>query len=509
MKSSVVLVRPQNLYNIQNYPPLGLIQMGTVLSHAGYKVKIMINDGKEHFAHHLIKAAADALFVGITATTAEVHDAIRLAKMLREAYGNKLPIVWGGWHVTLFPEQMEKSDLVDFAVVGEGEDAILKIAETLSLGSGNAARGATDSTCLQPTRVIKSPFIDLDGLPLPDFNLVPDIDTFIVRPLSDKFQEYYSKRMRWLPYESSRGCPYLCAFCINPSTRNRKYRAKNPDKVAYGIAELTTKHKLSHVKIIDDNFFIQINRVRAILKEMERLGVKYTWDAECRLDYIRDGFVDDELFKILKRSGLVQLTFGIESGSPDTLRRMHKGGKVGPESAMKGVEMCAKYDIAVRGSFVLDIPGDTPDDIMQTVKLIRKLRRYKKFACGVHTYRPYPKSSLCEDLIKEGKFYQPASLEAWSDKQAIRQFTDTSITRIWHANYKLSSRISFYESLESAFWLKPHQMTNSIARLINKIFIQIARWRNNHQFYKFSIDRVIYTIFKDVYIKHLNVKKTT
>ena len=103
--------------------------MGRHYQSNGYDVEILINNqGKEQFLKQLLAAAEKALFVCFTVTTAEVQDAIRLAKALRLRFGSKLPLAWGGWHSTLFPEQMRDSDLVDFAVVGEGERCLVDIA---------------------------------------------------------------------------------------------------------------------------------------------------------------------------------------------------------------------------------------------------------------------------------------------------------------------------------------------------------------------------------------------
>ena len=501
MHEKILLIRPQNLYGMQNYPPFGLILIGSALRRQGYTVQIMVGDGTAEFTLQAAEAAEGALFVGLTATTAEIQDTINLSRALRRRHGHRVPLVWGGWHVTLFPEQMEASDLVDFAVVGDGEEAILKIAESLRAGAG--CGHGDQALPARSGKIVQTVPVDLDSLPIPDYELAPDLESFVTRPLNDKFQEYCSGPLRWLPYQSSRGCPYSCAFCINPSTRNRKYRPRNPVKTAAELAEIVNKYRVDHIKIIDDNFFVQKGRVWEIFQEVERLGVKFTWDAECRIDYLRPGFVDDAMFAFLKRNGLVQLTFGIESGSLETLKRMRKGGNSGPEYAVRAVARCAEYGIVVRGSFILDIPGDTSQDIIETVKLIRRLRQYPKFACGVHTYRPYPKSPLCEDLILQGKFYQPESLEAWNDEAAVRQFTDTGAKRVWQGNYHLSSKVSFYESLESGFWLKPHQLTNQVVRSINNAFISLAKFRNRHQFYALPLDKALYLPLKDFYMRRL------
>lgn len=497
---AILLVRPANIYAMRNYPPLAYMQLGSALEAAGFRPILLDSDGSPAFKDRLVDMARDALLVGLGAWTSEIADAIAIARAMKQGPAAAVPVVWGGWHPTLFPEQMEASPLVDYCITGDGDVAIVELAQALAAGAQPAGK------------MLRTPFPRLDDLPPTNYDLAPELERFITSPLGDKFQQYYGKPMRWLPYQTSRGCPYSCAFCINPTTGNRKYRAKDPLRSAREMAELVERHRLTHVKIIDDNLFVQRERVWTLLREMERLGVPYTWDAECRLDYIREDFVSDEMFRLMKKVGLVQLTFGIESGSLSTLRRMKKGLKVGPEYALRGVDACRRHDIAVRGSFILDIPGDTPDDIFETVKLIRSLRAYAKFACGVHTYRPYPKSPLCEDLLEKGLFYQPDSLEAWADEKSVRQYTDTAAKRTWQANFTLSSRVSFYESLESEFWLKPHQLSGHpwLAR-VNALFTRAARWRNRRQCYSLPWEKTVYPAFRDHCLKRMQAlqRKTT
>jgi len=480
----VLLVRPANVYGVYNYPPLGLILIGTALAEEGYKIEIMTHEDESSFESDLVKKARGAFAVGITATTAEIQDGIRLARALRNSFDRKLPLIWGGWHTTLFPEQMGVSMLVDYAVTGDGESSALLVAQHILQGDD-----------LSGMKVVRSPNCDLDKLALPRYDLLANIESYITRPLTDKFQEYYQGALRWLPYESSRGCPHDCAFCINVVADNRKYRCKDAQKVAMELSGLVSKYDLTHVKFIDDNFFVQVDRVRQIFEERARLGLRFTWDAECRVDYFRDGFVDEKLLRFLKRQGLVQLTLGVESGSVAKLERMRKG--IHPKQAENAVELCVKQDIVTRCSFILDIPGDTREDILETTRFINQIRRFPKVVCGVHTYRPYPRSKLCEDLIRQGLFYQPSTLEGWENESCVRQYTDTTMERTWQTNFRLSSRVSFYQSLESAFWLKAHQLTNPVARLVNQIFIALARFRNRNQIYAFPLDRGLYILFRD------------
>ena len=130
-----------------------------------------------------------------------------------------VPVVVGGWHCTLFPEQMAGCEYVDYVVVGEGEDHIVNIAGMLKNGE------RSDS------KIYHKKNLDLDDLPLTSYDLDKHIERFIGNYLTDKLSEYVSQPMRWLPYEISRGCPSLCTFCINVVTDNRRYRKKSAGKV--------------------------------------------------------------------------------------------------------------------------------------------------------------------------------------------------------------------------------------------------------------------------------------
>ena len=329
MSEKILLIRPQNVYNYNNYPPLNLICIASKLKSVGYKVKIINCSFEKDYLKTIGKELDDSLFVGISLLTSEAPDAYVIMRYIKEH--SNVPVVVGGWHSTLFPEQMADCKYVDYVIAGEGEVQIVKIAELIK----NQEKS--------DNKILHKQTLDLDALPFPDYDTDENIERFINSYLTDKLSEYVSQPMRWLPYESSRGCPSYCTFCINVVADNRRYRKKSADKVVSEIEYIVKRHNISHLKIIDDNFFVDIKRVRTICEGIIKRGLSITWDGECRCDYFNDRLLNDETLKLAKKSGLVQLTLGIESGSPHTLKLMKKG--ITPEQAEFAVRKCDEHGI--------------------------------------------------------------------------------------------------------------------------------------------------------------------
>ena len=490
MKSKVLLIQPKNTLSLNVYPPLNLIQVGSALQSNGYEVKIITCPTVRDCESVILNECSDALFVGIGVLTPEVPNAIEIAKRIKREYN--IPIVWGGWHSTLFSEQMIQSRLVDKIIIDEGDSSIIRVAEEYR----NTSRKSYGKN-----KVVSNIHkLDMEQLTCPDYGLVPNIELYINSSLTDKFLEYDSRKVRWLPYQSSRGCPSFCTFCINVVTDNRKYRRKSAIKVADEIETIVYTHKINHLKIIDDNFFVNIESIKEIANKMIERKLGITWDAECRVDYFNDKIMNDDCLELLVKSGLNELTFGIESGSRRTLEIMKKG--ITPEQSIYAVKKSSEFGIVSRCSLIIDVPGEEKEDIFETVKLVNKIRKIPKTMCGVHTYRPYPKSELCEKLLNEGIISQPKTFEEWSKKEFVEQFTYASVKRKWQKNYKLSSNISYFQNLESGFWIAPHQIHNILIRKVNGFFMKISKIRNSKLYYKNVIDRYIYMLFKFVFYKY-------
>ena len=238
----ILLIRPENLYNYNNYPPLNLICLASTLRLNGYNVKIINCAFEKNSLKTIGNELGESLFVGISLLTSEIPDAYRIMKFIKE--NSDVPVVVGGWHCTLFPEQMANCEYVDYVVTGEGESHIVEIAEKIR------------NHIVISDKIFHKKILNLEKLPISDYGIDANIETFINGYLNDKLFEYVDQPMRWLPYETSRGCPSLCTFCINVVAENTHYRKKSAEKVISEIEYIVNKYKITHLKIIDDNFFV-------------------------------------------------------------------------------------------------------------------------------------------------------------------------------------------------------------------------------------------------------------
>jgi radical SAM superfamily enzyme YgiQ (UPF0313 family) len=493
MKSKILLIRPRNLLSLNNYPPLALILLGSALERAGFDVEIFVASNHDDYLSVIEnRINDDMLFVGLTVLTTEVSNAITISERVKKI--SDVPVVWGGWHATLFPEQIVKSDIVDYVVVNEGDELIVQLANLLRRGE-------------KPEQHILSAaeHIKMDDLPFPDYSLVNDIDKFISRPLVDKFQESLEYPLRWLPYQSSRGCPGQCTFCINVVTNNQRYRTKSAKKVVDELELLIRKYDINHFKILDDNFFVVRKRVEEFCKLVIERGLKFTWDGECRVDYFRPGMVDGYLLNLLRKTSLVQLVLGVESASKKTLEYLRKGTTV--DNARTAVKELNRFGIISDCAFIVGLPGETREDIMKTSDFINEQRQYDTFVCGVQTYRPYPKSKIAEQLIKEDKLKVPQNVYEWADENIVSMYTYVDAYRPWIQDYDFAMNISYYQSLASSVWLFDHQLESFVCKLINRFFKQIAIFRTRNCFFKFPFDKRFYSAFRTWVYKSIERKE--
>lgn len=379
-------VKGGNLYVAPFEPPLGLASLTAYLKVQGYEVDLLDMQGLLMDSTELARTISERKpdLIGVTAMTTTLPSALKVAKLGR----NLLPeakIVLGGVHPTLDPAGVLANIDVDFVIRGEGEKALAGLVAALN---GQGSIKDVEGLCYRDENVIiikdKVLILDQNSLPGPDYEAFP-VERYIEH-------NQLLRDIRGISMLVSRGCPFPCSFCAVHQTMGRKWRIKSPELVVEQMLALKNKYRLDGIWFKDSIFNLNKEWTEAFAAELIERKANIAWQANTRVDLI-----DEEELKIMKNAGLVQLDLGIESGSPNSLVKLKKGITV--EQIKEKVKLAQKY-VKVFGFFMIGLPGETEEDVLQTFQLAKELELDRS---TWSIYSPLPGSNFYDDLVKEGK----------------------------------------------------------------------------------------------------------
>lgn len=375
----VVLINPGREERFSVQEPLNLGFLASYLELSGVEVKIIDELAGDNVREELANFGPD--LVGITATTPLVPRAYQIASLCHDM---KIPTIMGGVHASVLPQ--EALAHVDAVVKGEGEKALLSIVK----------EGLKE-------KIVERPFIpNLDLVPPPSRHLMR-MDFYLRTKdrLPETYLEFVPPRTKTASLLTSRGCPYSCIFCHN-TWRGIPHRCNTPERVVEEIGELISTYKVRAIFFIEDNLFVNKERLKKICQLILKKGYDFIWGGNARVDNI-----DYSLLKLAREAGCRQLTFGFESGSQAVLDALKKGTRV--EENRKAVNLCHQAKILVNGTFMIGNPGETSEDIYATKKFILET---SIDSCGVCITTPYPGTELWKWC--ESKKLIPPSFN-WAD----------------------------------------------------------------------------------------------
>ncbi|MGB1109002.1 MAG: B12-binding domain-containing radical SAM protein [Gammaproteobacteria bacterium] len=338
--------------------------------------------------------------VGISCMTGnQIKHGLERARKLRELLPPETVFVWGGIHPTLHAEETARHEMVDCVVIGEGEETFLELVQTVKAGKDYA--GLPGTMVERDGKFIRGadrPYLDMDDLPFPAYDLI-DLNRYPnIRHVFD--------------YQTSRGCPFRCAFCYIDEFTQRKWRAKSPERVVDELEELVKRYGVESFGFVDDEFFIKKQRAERIMELIIERGLKFKWVASCRLDLIRR--FDAEGFKKMKQSGCELLYLGGESGNGEMLDAILKDISV--EDIVEGVRSCVENDVTPVVSFMGGFPGESVEQLHDTIDLIDQLWSLSPRVTinGIFPFSPYPGTPLFHQARATG-LEVPDSLDGWGD----------------------------------------------------------------------------------------------
>ena len=409
----------------------------------------------------LRKVAGDALCLGVTVLSgAPILDALRVSRFVR-AQNPSLPIVWGGWHPSLFPREVLAELAVDISVQGQGEATFAKLVDHLARGEDvSEVHGLSYRKEGTPHSNPARPLVDMNALPPVNYELIP-VERY-----------FHLKGKRQLDYVSSIGCQFRCAFCADPFVFQRKWRALEAGRIGEEINALWKRYQFTDLAFQDETFFTSRNRVQAITEEFLRRDFRFTWTATMRAD--QGHRISEEVFEECVRSGLRQVLIGVESGSQEMLDWMEKDISI--SQVFECADLCRKYDVQAILPFIVGFPEESQESVRSTLNLIKELRSMSpKFETPVFYFKPYPGSRITDDVVRAG-YSLPETLQEWAEFD----YVGSAGPWVSPETYRLVERFKFYNRFAGgrSWWLRwPLQ--------------QVSRWRCRHDFYSFPVEKAV------------------
>jgi len=418
-KNRIVLYGPrivpsQKATETLSIPPLSLLAVSSPLLQEKFDIKIL--DGNLSDDTYLSGIDPESILcVGITAMTGyQLKDGLQFAKKIR-GLDSRIPIVWGGVHVSLLPEQSIQNGYVDIIVIGQGEETFLYLVKAFDEGLNLAE---IDGIYYKQNGTIRAnkrrPLVDIQKYPILPYHLI-NMDRYAAEIKTNKNLRisgtFDKDKDIFMYYYSSVGCPYACRFCASSKHSERRWIGFSVDRVLNEIEYLIKKYKVTFIHMVDTEFFIDIERALKIAQGFIDRKFNIGWKAQIRANSLAR--LKDEEVQLLKKSGYFHAEIGVESGSPRMLEYIDK--KITVEQVIECAQILKRNDILGSFLFVFGFPGETKQDIKKSFKLASELKKIMlECLLPIYFFNPYPGVPIYEDAIKLG-LKPPDSMEAWGN----------------------------------------------------------------------------------------------
>lgn len=410
----VLLVRPPPLVGRGSglpVPPLGLLGLAAVLRRGGLEVRVL--DGalarydRPGFLARVVRSGAHVL--GVSVLSPLLSEA---RSFLEDVRGTVPRILVGGPHPSAVPDRvLDQLPQADGAFVGEAEENVVDAVRWLwePVGDpppGLKVRGGT----FRPASLVE----DLDRLPFPAWDLVP----------RGAYAYPLATRPGFATLVTSRGCPHGCVFC-DRSVAGRRVRSRSPDSVLEELRWLQVERGVGFVAFYDDSLLHDRARAWALCEGVLGRGLDLHWKCEARVDQ-----VDPALLALMRRAGCRMVSFGVESASDESLRRLGKGFTTA--QVRRAFLQAREAGLGTLAYALLGVPGETVEDGRRTVRFCMELGAdYAQFS----TLTPLAGAALGEERV----LCSPGPLDAEAQRAVATDLEPAELERLtrhaWRAFY--------------------------------------------------------------------------
>ncbi len=342
---------------------------------------------------------------------------------------------------------------IDLCIIGEPEYTLLEVFEKIK--NGDNITNIAGTVYFYQKLVVTSPrdlCNNLDALPFPKHELFINRGYFIQYPMRINSREKFGVML------TSRGCPYLCIFCspIKRVSFGKEYRTRSAHNVVDEM-ELLQSKGVNIIYFVDDLFTYDRNRVELICNKIKARKINVIWAAQIRAD-----FSDFELLAKMKEAGCGCVNIGIESANNTTLRMLRKGTTL--KEIERIVKFCRETRINTVGDFIIGVPGQAEDDLLENLKFAKRLRLDLVEALF---FTPYPGSKAFEIYGKS------EDIDKYSDyDNAVTSYCKLGVSELRRA--QLQFYRSYYFNLRFIF----NFLFKNRKRIIKNLFSELVFLKN-------------------------------
>lgn len=379
-------------------PPIDLMYAAGSFEAAGCEVRLKDYPGEEAVWEDLKRDLAEfkphALLLSIT--TPSLEQDLKAAAVAKQVDPSILTLAKGAHFNTLDVQTLEKFPDLDAVLRGEYENTCRELGAGRPLGeiAGLTWRDAEAKVIQNPARGFEE---NLDAIPFPARHLTNN--SLYRRPDNEQMQT---------TLVTNRGCPFHCIYCLANQVSGTKNRYRSVENVIAEITECVERFGIRNFLFRSDLFTQNKKWVINLCQAILDAGLDIEWACNSRVDTL-----DPERLEWMKKAGCWIIALGVESGDPETLKRIEKGGKASAETALEAVRMIRQAGLRSSVYLLMGLPWDTEETVAQQMAFARRL---DPDILEIFYPYPFPGTPLYDLCVQEG-LIQPGEIPraAYSD----------------------------------------------------------------------------------------------
>jgi len=448
-------------------PPLGLASMAAYLEQRGSKADIIDcyarPDSDRVIRDYLLQEKP--AFIGLSCTTSSFLDGVRIALMARQTLPG-IRNVFGGPHVSALKEKLLVDyPVLDFIVVGEGEETLTELVQTAgeepALVKGLIYRDAgSGEPCFSGFR---DKGVVLDELPFPAYEKLQGFPHSYMLPI------FNYPRTPNTSCISSRGCPYSCSYC-DRSVFRRSFRYNSAEYLYEHLRYLRERFGIRHINFYDDQFTFNRQRVQDFTSLMIDRPLGMTFNCAVRAEHI-----DAPLLKTMRQAGCWMMSLGIETGDEQLLARHRQNPDL--EHLAQKIRMIKSAGIRTKGLLMMGLPGETEESIRRSMDYVFSLP-IDDF--NLAKFTPFPGSPVYETIHEQGEFEEDwERMDCMNFLFVTKGMTRDRLEELFQEFYRNHfKRYKVLWGYVAMIWRSPDSWLRFLGNLAN--FIKFTRGTSRH-----------------------------